>query len=112
MFATKLRAEVGTEYIDEVNRRNATPEYDGLCASHDFCDANQVMVDALKDMGREFNQDLIAAINEAWSIAKNAGFDGNAISLKPEKVKLATLRRDVLDQYEACLLYTSPSPRD
>jgi hypothetical protein len=48
-----------------------------ICASHDFIDSNQVMLDAMEELGIEFdpsdqkNADLI---NDAWSLAKAQGF--------------------------------------
>ena len=42
-FDAKLRADIGACAYAEVVRRNRTLEYDCACASHDFCDANEVM---------------------------------------------------------------------
>lgn len=52
-FDAELRAGIGAESYAEVIRRNRTPEYDGACASHDFCDANEIMDTAFVSvMGR------------------------------------------------------------
>lgn len=42
-FDAELRAAIGAESYAEVIRRNRTPEYACACASHDFCDANEIM---------------------------------------------------------------------
>lgn len=69
--------------IAEVNRRNATAEYANACASHDYCDANQAMIDALEVFGIEFSLELADdVINAAWDIAKSCQFDASKISAK------------------------------
>ena len=60
--------------IREINRRNALPEYTGCCASHDFCDPNQAMADALETFGVELHPDLCKLINEAWHRAREWQF--------------------------------------
>ena len=42
-FDAKLRADIGAESYAEVIQRNRTPEYVCTCASHDYCDANEIM---------------------------------------------------------------------
>lgn len=69
--------------MDEIRRRNAercsTPsQFSSCCASHDFYDANQAMLDALESLGLEWqgsDDPLYPLMNEAWGIAKAAGFD-------------------------------------
>ena len=73
-FAERLREEIGDENYREVLRRNATPEYDGCCASHDFCDANMTMLAALEDCGIDDGADGPTAIwNLAWAAWRNGG---------------------------------------
>lgn len=52
-FASLLCAEIGAADFREVVRRNRTPRYRNSCscASHDFCDANMVMLDAFASFG-------------------------------------------------------------
>lgn len=63
--------------IAEINRRNATPNYVDCCATHDFCDPNQAMIDAGALFGIQFDcrfnedVDLIVA---AWELARNRGY--------------------------------------
>ena len=61
--------------LAEIRRLNLTPEYASCCASHDFCDANQAMIDAIAALGGEFDADTDLPIDAAWAIAKRAGFD-------------------------------------
>ncbi|MCE9555407.1 MAG: hypothetical protein K8T91_18815 [Planctomycetes bacterium] len=62
------------ETIAEINRRNSTPEYHDCCATHDFCDPNQAMVEALRALALEFHPALIGLINEAWTLAQQRQF--------------------------------------
>jgi hypothetical protein len=76
-FSWVLNEWLEPKEIAEINRRNALPEYVGLCASGDFCDSNQAMIDAESKLGIEldprFNED-VALLNAAWDIAKCSGF--------------------------------------
>ena len=73
-FRYLLKEVLTDDQLAEVRRRNATPEYaeHGCCASHDFCDANMVMLEAFERvMGHEPYLDSEAdmrLINEAWKI--------------------------------------------
>ena len=62
------------EQLEEVNRRNALPEMQGNCATHDFYDTNMAMDEAFtKVMGKELdfqNDDHLFLWNEAWDLAK------------------------------------------
>lgn len=60
--------------IREINRRNAQPEYAGCCASHDFCDPNQAMIDALEAFGLEFHPELFDLVDTAWDLANERQF--------------------------------------
>lgn len=60
--------------LAEIRRRNATPDYSGVCASHDFCDANEAMAQALAVQGLEFSSGLCGVVDEAWHIAKGREF--------------------------------------
>ena len=53
-FDVELRAEIGADKYADVIRLNRLPQYDCACASHDFCDANMVMLSAYqRATGRE-----------------------------------------------------------
>ena len=65
----KLLVTLTTDQVVEVNRLNATDEYQGACATHDFCDTNEVILDALESLGFEYDLGLNSLINEAHTIA-------------------------------------------
>jgi hypothetical protein len=81
-FIAGLRREIGAEKVAEVVRRNdaGTP---GTCASHDFCDANMVMLAAVervldREMFPEDDEVMGNAnttlANAAWDLAKGWRF--------------------------------------
>jgi hypothetical protein len=64
----------------EINLRNKEPQYKtrNWCATHDFCDPNQAMIDAFKKL---YNKELsttnkkhLELINHAWNLAKTNDF--------------------------------------
>jgi hypothetical protein len=69
------------------NRLNATPAYsDGCCATHDFCDANMAMAEAMGMEGLdplEYCDDGASRLRnlweDAWNLAKAAEFDASKI---------------------------------
>jgi hypothetical protein len=53
-FSILLKHEIGGDNMSMVNVLNDTEPYVFACASHDYCDANQVMIDAFVGLfGRE-----------------------------------------------------------
>ena len=72
-FVELLRADIGeTDYI-EVKRLNRTEAYKNCCASHNFCDANMVMLEAAESFGfgvPETDDEDVALWNAAWDFAK------------------------------------------
>lgn len=74
------------EQLAEVNRLNATLDYAGCCATHDYYDSNVAMIEAFKEViGREClmpcgehpEKELQAdcdLMNKAWDIAKAQKF--------------------------------------
>jgi hypothetical protein len=81
-FSNVINRWLSTKELKEIRKRNKTQEYDGVCASHDFCDANMAMYEAWCGViGREPNFAADADIklwNAAWDIAKKSGFARNA----------------------------------
>lgn len=77
---SKILNEWIPEKLFEVNQRNKEPRYiaSGCCATHDFCDPNQAMIDAFTNLfGKEpsaRNQKQNTLINNAWAAAKQAQF--------------------------------------
>ena len=76
-FSHELQGELGAD-IFKVICRNLRAPFSTTCASHDFCDANEVMAKAFKTvMGREINlqSDYDKWIwGMAWTLAKNSAF--------------------------------------
>ena len=74
----------------EIRRRNATPDYVAACATHDFCDANDIMHGAFCAVvghdpidfdldEEEMSQRDVDLWNAAWPVAKRIYFtDGGA----------------------------------
>lgn len=81
-FCRELVREIGNENLDELNARQAAETNPNICHSHDYCDANQVMLDALSAIDADAaanytaspNDPLNATINEAWKIARENEF--------------------------------------
>lgn len=73
-FCRILNEWLPPQSIAEINRLNDSPEYEGCCATHDFCDPNQAMADALEEFGLHFDPKMCDLINEAWELAKQRGF--------------------------------------
>jgi hypothetical protein len=74
MFALNLKAELGAKKFKEVCRRNATPEYKNVCASHDFCDANMTMLRSFEEVAGKCDlsdQTHLDLMNAAWSKARS-----------------------------------------
>lgn len=73
-FALSLKKRIGAKKFEEMRRKNATPDYGGgVCASHDYCDANVVMEASFRRVvGREPDTSDDADIkvwNTAWDVA-------------------------------------------
>lgn len=86
-FGRELRNALSPEDMAEVLARNATQADPQICHSHDFCDANMVMLAAFERLG--FTEDDVlpdgsrwprvadamrSLWNDAWSDAKANGF--------------------------------------
>lgn len=78
-FAITLRGHFGAgtwEAMRAENARHADERRTGVCASHDYCDANEVMAEAFATIvGRELDvqsADDCHTINEAWDRARVA----------------------------------------
>lgn len=71
-FTKHLRKYVGDENMKTIARLNQDK---GGNHEHDFCDANQAMIDAWQELWPELEMDPASEehadlINEAWDIAK------------------------------------------
>lgn len=81
-FCRQLHKQLDDGTMKVINRRNEEFEACGnhsICATHDFCDANQVMLDAIESIcgfaDYHFAQNEM--INAAWDIARKARFDAD-----------------------------------
>jgi len=70
-FSRQLIENLGISAMTEAIIKNRTGT-DGSCATHDYCDANMVMLVALADLGLEEDGDEYW--NAAWSLAKENEF--------------------------------------
>jgi len=79
-FSKILKGWLTKEELNEINYKNENnPEYqDGVCATHDYCDPNEAMLQAFKKVNRrefDFSSDKDSAeINIAWNKAKQKKF--------------------------------------
>jgi len=74
-FAEVLRAWLTPQEFAEMKRLNETPEYQsGICASHNYCDANMAMCEAFESVMEyppDGSNEAHAAIwNAAWDLAR------------------------------------------
>lgn len=73
-FRSILREWLTPEQIAEVNRLNT--EDSDCCHSHDFCDANEAMIEAVRRVFKrdiDFDNDM-DLINSTWTEVKKEGF--------------------------------------
>lgn len=73
-FCRCLRAELTADELADVVQTNRLETSPNICHSHDYCDANQTMLDAMAKWGLDFDAVTEGLINEAWELAKKAGF--------------------------------------
>lgn len=77
-FARLLLAEIGPAALAAVVAENAADTVTGCCASYEYCDANQVMIDSLPAIGQSYDgsdSEQWYLINDAWDIARLTGFN-------------------------------------
>lgn len=91
-FCAVVRESLDGYELSEVIARNKTPEYTetGSCATHDFCDANMLMLQAFTDLlgyepdsvcddPCEWKNGVQRRWNAAWNLAVAAEFDADRI---------------------------------
>ena len=74
-FLGIVRMWLSVEELEAIDKANAAD--DSCCASHDYCDPNQAMIEALDKFGVEYDgqdEEQGRLIDEAWGIAKQNGF--------------------------------------
>jgi hypothetical protein len=73
LFVRALRCEIGSQSFDEMRALNhAAPFGPNVCHSHDYCDANSVMIDALNVIHPrdELSDDDFSFMERAWNMAR------------------------------------------
>jgi hypothetical protein len=73
-FSELLLRDIGASNLDEVNLRNAVHAKqgdNGICASHDFCDANMTMLEAMAEV-LDTDENEICGGPDGMSDATNA----------------------------------------
>jgi len=77
-FSVALCRDLGTYTVDMIDQRNAKETKPGICHSHDFCDTNIYMQQAiLEETGEDpadGNGKAESLWNHAWNAAKRYGF--------------------------------------
>lgn len=78
-FSNVLKDWLTYDELAEINELNATPAYaNGSCATHEFCDPNQAMIDAYNNLfggnPEANNNNHIQLMNRAWAIARENKF--------------------------------------
>lgn len=83
IFSRMICESVSSDELATINALNKTKDYAGnACATHNFFDANQTMIDALEELNESFDSEnvaLMSAVDHAWSIAKAYEFDAARI---------------------------------
>lgn len=74
-FKKFLIDEIGPEKYAETIELNRQETDKNICHSHDFCDANMVMLEAVKSFGLDEDQAMEvmlheSIVNEAWNYWK------------------------------------------
>lgn len=73
-FSAILRQWLDPIQLAAVVTANRSEYNPSICHSHDACDSNQAMIDALQSFGIDWNVDLCGLVNAAWDIAKRSEF--------------------------------------
>ena len=73
-FAEILRGWLTANQWKEMQRRNAAETKQDICHSHDFCDANVAMDQALRDLGVVIADALTDEQTQLWNAAWNNAF--------------------------------------
>ncbi|ERJ38656.1 hypothetical protein L810_6873 [Burkholderia sp. AU4i] len=83
-FCRQLALSLTGAELTQVRERNRVEEIAGVCHTHDFCDANMLMLDAFVECGLAENpescigDELHPLWNLAWKLAAEAEFRGDA----------------------------------
>lgn len=76
-FVSIIQKWLTEDELQELRRKNRYLDKDKICYSHDYIDANQAMIDALKKHNQQLdlqNETQLKLINESWNTAKKNNF--------------------------------------
>ena len=85
-FSSILREWLTAEELQEINDKNADYRM-GIgtwCATHEYCDPNQAMINAFEHFGIDIdfdNEEHINLINDAWKLANDNKFQEIGMTL-------------------------------
>jgi hypothetical protein len=71
-FSKELLKEIGIDNLREVNELNLHETNSQICYSHDFTDANQIMLDVIGNP--EDVENIWEEVSPAWALAKQNNF--------------------------------------
>ena len=101
-FSSILREWLTAEELQEINDKNAEYKANGEphCATHEYCDPNQAMINAFEHFGIDIdfdNEEHINLINDAWKLANDNKFQEIGMTLEEfkksrKKVNLAFMQ--------------------
>jgi len=86
-FSALLEQTVGPLLIEKIAAANRDEKSPGVCHSHDYCDANVLMAQALRSLtgidaaarGAWESPEVAALWNGAWDFAKTNGFRASSV---------------------------------
>jgi hypothetical protein len=75
-FAARVRENLSVAEIAQANELNRRETQPGVCHTHDFIDANELMMEAVLDCGMDYDflEQHAGVVDEAWQIAREGGF--------------------------------------
>lgn len=68
-----------------INRSNCSPAYRTCCATHDFCDANQAVLDVLAEVNLNWDKSLEPSVSKGWMLARNACFEVDRVCVVSDR---------------------------
>lgn len=111
-FSEKVLEWIGQDKMLEVISKNATPQYSNCCATHEYCDPNQAMLDILEEVGIDpfENRDNEISADDGWIISPVVDDIWEAARKKYfylEPVELSTIgEKNKFIRYTNGLVYT------
>jgi len=98
-FIAIIQDWLTADELESVVARNGTnPAGDPCCATHDYCDPNQAMLDAHKKItGRELDdhdEATMRIVDRAWTMARVALFDTRNLRSRPADGVLHAIHQD------------------